>query len=553
MNFFFYISSYYLLIFSIIGFGFFFQRIILNEIDIRKINIGFIGIYGIFLLTLSSYISIIFIPHTYNFNLILMSLGLIFFVKFLKKYFFLNKYNFFYLLIISIIFILFIIGAKNHDDFPYYHFPYIHWLTKENVLTGIGHFNHGFRTHSSIFFLSSLFNLPFTNYFLVHLSPVFFMIFCNLILLNKIQKLLFESSKKKILIFSLFTFAFINIFFYRMGEHGVDRTAQILILIIFLIIFENFLFKFKKINNLDIANFFIIISITITLKTIYVLYVILSLIIFFNCLEKKKLIRHILTQKYFYFCTILVLFYFLVNFLNSGCVIYPLSITCFDNLSWTIPLQEVDMMNLWYEQWAKAGANPNFRVENPEIYVSKLNWLSNWLDMYFFNKVSDFILGLTLLLLFFYYIFKGKKITNPRESRKNIYILIFFVFLFLIEWFLKHPALRYGGYHLFALIFILYFIIFFENHFKFNKKNIIIWISIVFVIFFSRNAFRIYKETKQYNLNVANVSYNKDFKNVKVYERMKILMNCKDKEYVCRNDNIFFENQKFMRKKKGFK
>ena len=48
-----------------------------------------------------------------------------------------------------------IYAAKNHDDFPYYHFPYTHLLTEYSVLIGIGNFNHGFRTHSSIFYLFS--------------------------------------------------------------------------------------------------------------------------------------------------------------------------------------------------------------------------------------------------------------------------------------------------------------------------------------------------------------------------------------------------------------
>ena len=38
----------------------------------------------------------------------------------------------------------------------------------------------------------------------------------------------------------------------------------------------------------------------------------------------------------------------------------------------------------------KGGATPNFRVDNPEAYIQKFNWLGNWIDVYFFNKVSDF-------------------------------------------------------------------------------------------------------------------------------------------------------------------
>ena len=56
-------------------------------------------------------------------------------------------------------------------------------------------------------------------------------------------------------------------------------------------------------------------------------------------------------------------------------------------------------MNDWYELWSKAGANPNFRVQNPEQYILGFNWIGNWIDKYFFNKVSDFLLGIIFLSL----------------------------------------------------------------------------------------------------------------------------------------------------------
>ena len=64
--------------------------------------------------------------------------------------------------------------------------------------------------------------------------------------------------------------------------------------------------------------------------------------------------------------------------------------TCFDNFQWSIGSSETFRMNNWYEQWSKAGAGPNFRVENSEEYIWNFNWVPNWIDIYFFNKVSDF-------------------------------------------------------------------------------------------------------------------------------------------------------------------
>jgi hypothetical protein len=49
-------------------------------------------------------------------------------------------------------------------------------------------------------------------------------------------------------------------------------------------------------------------------------------------------------------------------------------------------------MNDWYEQWSKAGANPNFRVENPQEYIQYFNWVSNWFERIFFYKGFRFFI-----------------------------------------------------------------------------------------------------------------------------------------------------------------
>ena len=111
-------------------------------------------------------------------------------------------------------------------------------------------------------------------------------------------------------------------------------------------------------------------------------------------------------------------------FSNTGCLVYPASFTCFEQFSWSIPTDSVDQMKVWYEQWSKAGATPNFRVENPEIYISKLNWLNNWIKIYFFTKVTDNILVLITICTigFLVFTYKSKKI----KLHKRKYILFYF-------------------------------------------------------------------------------------------------------------------------------
>ena len=190
-------------------------------------------------------------------------------------------------------------------------------------------------------------------------------------------------------------------------------------------------------------------------------------------------------------------------FSNTGCLIYPASFTCFENLSWSVPVDQVNQMKLWYEQWSKAGASPNFRVEDPAIYVSQFNWVSNWIDVYFFNKVSDSILVVVFITITIFFLFSyNSKIKN--KSRVNFKLFYFLIFLLFLEWFYNHPSLRYGGYTLLALMFFIPISVYLSKYkTKTNiiEKKIYLIFIIVVLVFVSRNIIRIDKEYRQYDYN----------------------------------------------------
>ena len=152
MNLFLYIFFYFFLLFSIIGFGNLLQKLFFKD---HEISIGYLGFFGIFLLLIISYALNIFIPLSSNINFIILIIGFIFFIEFLFKNNLEKGNDILLILTIFTLLIVFVLTAKNHDDFPYYHFEYIHLITKSPSAFGIGIFNHGFRTHSSIFYLSS--------------------------------------------------------------------------------------------------------------------------------------------------------------------------------------------------------------------------------------------------------------------------------------------------------------------------------------------------------------------------------------------------------------
>ena len=65
---------YWLITFSLVGYGILFNKLFLGS---SENDIGHIGFYGIFILILLSYISSFFIPHSELFNSVVLLIGLI--------------------------------------------------------------------------------------------------------------------------------------------------------------------------------------------------------------------------------------------------------------------------------------------------------------------------------------------------------------------------------------------------------------------------------------------------------------------------------------------
>ena len=524
-----------MIIISTVGYGYFFVNI--TRIKIDNFNYGYLGLFGIFILTFYSYISHFFIPHSYISNMALISGGLISFVFFFYK----SKKNNYFLLSNLFFFILFIafLVFKAHDDFPYYHFPYTYYLTQSKILIGIGHFNHGFRTPSSIFYLNSLFYLPVAKYYFFQIGQVMIMGFTSLIFLDFINKSIKKKNYNIIFFLSLLSFTFINIFFYRIGEHGTDRSAQILIflLIIQLLIIINFNENFRE----NISKILVLLLLIVSLKAFYILYLLLLIPIIFYLIKKKDLnyFYEILKNPLLYFSTIFFAIILSVNFFNSGCLIYPVKITCIDGLSWATPLKEVSAMNDWYEQWSKAGAGPNFRVSNPEIYIQGLNWVGNWFSKYFFNKVSDFLYGLIFLCIIYLALYNSKKTTLDKNYEGVLFIYIILLILF-IEWFYNHPALRYGGYPLISSLFFLPLANYLSKkdyqQSKIKIKSYFI-ICLTVLIFFSRNINRLHAENNQYGYNPLKIiNYEIDNKYFYIQDQFDDII---DKNRHCIEDSVF--------------
>ena len=303
---------------------------------------------------------------------------------------------------------------------------------------------------------------------------------------------------------TLLSVIFVNIFFYRLAEHGTDRSAQILIFILFIEVFS--LHRRSIVLDQNFTKIFILLGLIVSLKAFYILYLLILFPIFLH-FYKKKIFLNFFKNFYFYIFCLVGFFLILINIFNSGCIVYPVSISCFPNFEWST-FNEAKASNDWFEQWAKAGAGPNHRVDNPQNYIIGFNWVSNWIEMYFFNKVSDFLLGLLFLLTIVLLVFYSKNKINIKIKKQIFHIYLIILILFF-EWFYNHPSLRYGGFSLIALIMFIPFSIYISKFIsiKFFKEKIIFLIVLSLMIFVGRNINRINFEIQKYDYNLFSYPY----------------------------------------------
>ena len=408
-----------LITFSIIGYGFILAKII-NK-NLLKYNLGYIGLLGLLCLVIISYTTIYFINHGYAHNIILHFLGITFFFLYIKEKKLKND-----LIKLVILFSILFCGLliiKNHDDFNYYHLTYSLGLTENKIFLGLGNFQHGYKHHSSIFFLNSILYLPIIKYYLFHSITWITLVFVNYIILEFILK---NENLKKFdfnFVFYLFTLLFINFKFFKIGSHGTDISGQLILLILIPFIYSSL--KTKKIDtNLDIT--ILLITYVVTLKAFFILNFIFlfAYVFFFNL---KKILKYILSTRTILICFLTIFLLTSINISYTGCVVYPVKQTCFfDKLSWTLKKEQVEHLSNWYEVWAKSGAGPDHGVENLKNYVKNFNWVGNWYKKYFEYKGLETIGGMLLLVILLSIIYYSKNRKPPKKKRKKNYIYIVF-------------------------------------------------------------------------------------------------------------------------------
>ena len=266
---------------STLGYG----SISLKYLKISSNNIGLCGIMGLFLLSVfSSYTHLLF-PHNYIHNLIYILFGFLFFFIFKKK----KLYDIKIILSAISLFFIFLLIAKNNEDFGYYHLPNSLQFSYHKLQFGLGNLNHGFKHISSLFLLMSLNYLPFFEYYLFNLTNFLFYLFFVMFLYQEV----FDKKNLNLNFSRIFLSLILILFlskFSRLAEFGSDLSGQIIICIYLFFIIEAFfninLDNKKKKEYLALATILIVFA--ITLKFILVIYSLFLLLVLIFIDQKKK-------------------------------------------------------------------------------------------------------------------------------------------------------------------------------------------------------------------------------------------------------------------------
>ena len=470
------------------GCGFLLKKYIFNYED--KYSFENNSLWGFILISFIALGLNFIIPlNSFNNSLIIFFLSLIIFWK---KYFHQPIKKFFKksIIVTLLAFILIIHSNVNNPDALLYHLPYSKIINEYKILIGSFNIHHRFGHISIIQYLNSFFNLFFFNEKGL-LLPLSILVSSFFIYLLKEFKLLFKSNVSRINSLVIFCILIVSLYsFSRYSNYGNDAPVHIYYYLIIVYIFK---YNFEFSNNLLLKQISLLSLFTFLIKPFYLISLFIPLI--FLILNKN--FKYFFKSIFFLFSCTFSFLWFLKNFLISSCLIYPIKISCFENLIWSNPTQVIKE-KLQGEVMSKSWQDRLDTNISMTEYNQNFEWLSTWSNNHLNVVIEKFFPIIIFLALFSFILFCLKLFKIRKLIHKNNLgsFIIFITSLFgSIIWFLNFPIYRYGQSYLFiTILFLIYFFIF-QNLDEFKifkyKKFLNIVIILAFIGLGAKNFNRI--------------------------------------------------------------
>jgi hypothetical protein len=450
----------------------------------------YIYFIGAILISAISLILNFFTPLTPLINSILYCLIIVTFI--IKKKFTINTKSIIFLLISSFVtFLLIIYSTINRPDAGLYHLPYTSIINENKIIFGLSNFHFRFGHVSILQYLSAINNnyLFSENGISVPLASI--VSFFYLYFFYDIWKVIIKKEPSNFSnFFSLFIVIYIVFKIARYSEFGNDAVAHLSFFYLISCLLKS---NLKEIN----LNKILLISVfTFLNKPTLGLVFIAPLIIFFLQSSFK-------TKKTYYalfsFPALLLYLWLIKNIIVSGCIIYPVKITCIENLPWT-NIQQVTNANIESNAWSKGWPDRIDKNMSMEQFSNNFNWISAWRKKHLNHILNILIPYITILFFIALYIkikFKSIAVKKNKDLNFSFFLSLitsgagFFSFLFLF------PLYRYG-YSFIVTLISLMFIVVIKSNLKF-KENIPIFKFIFLsclIIIIAKQGIRIFNNHK---------------------------------------------------------
>ena len=422
-------------------------------------------------------------------NIILL-LSIFILLKNFKKFTNINFLKFVFFQAVMV-FLLILESNVYRPDAGLYHLPYIGILNSEKIIIGLSNIHFRYAHTSALQYFSAASN----NILLGNNGIVFAQALIATGVITNFLSIIIKNIRNKNYNFHHHYLIIVLIFiFYKMNrysEYGNDAPSHFLYFFLISEIIINIENKKKYFLDNLLISLFIIQN-----------KILLAPVIIFNTLEFRFTeIKNFLTNKKFIILNIIFISWLIKNLLISGCFIYPLKMSCTENLLWS-KTSNISKISLSSEAWAKGWSDLSESqkdTKDMKKFVSSFNWLDAWMSKHLklINKILLPYILLIFLILIYYYVGSRKK---AEKFQKYRFYLLLLSLIPLAIWFYKAPLFRYGYSTIITFLSILFSIIVSSRLININKikyvSSIILIIGIL--LFFGKNIIRIIETNNNY-------------------------------------------------------
>ncbi len=491
-----------------------------NEIDKIYTSIFF----GSLLLAFIGVFLNFFLPLDLTTNTILFIL-----IFFIGLFYILKKKNLIQVIYTGIIISIISTLILSYDtiyrpDANLYHLPFTQIINENKIIFGLSNIHFRFGHVSILQYLNALFNnYLFKENGIIIPAAVIFSTFV-LYFYNEIKKNIHKNVTYAFFVFLIFSYVLYG--YNRYSEFGNDTIAHLYFLLISsYFLKENFE---KNISKEDFFKLLILSLFCFMLKTSLIFVFIFPLYIFLFKF-KKEFIFNI----YNIFILLVIFSWVVKNIIISGCIIYPIEVTCFERFGWfsnnSNNVVSAAVQSLDNEAWTKGW--PDYKGEHvsQKIYVENFFWFKTWALNHGLLIVKKLSIFLIIVFIIFLILKKNTVIKNSFKPKSNykIIILLFISALCVFIWFIRFPVFRYGSSYivvflicLLTLIAINYDILNIKLE-KF-KKNINVFIIIFILLFSLKHTLRIYKNFNNLSFSSALPEFPKKDDTINISEKVQI-------------------------------